>query len=374
MQQRVDVAIIGGGIAGLALAAALEGRATSVLVEAEQQVAYHTSSRSAQQMQPTYGPVEIRALTRATLGMMPAIEAAVGQRIIKERSLIWAAVAGDEQGFEDLLRTVPGTRRGTLVEAHRRLPVLRQGAVAEVAFDDQAKEVDVGRLLGHLQSEAEHYAVKLLLGTPVRQAYRTASGWRLRCGDQEVHAGTVINAAGAWADQVAVTHGLLPLGLTPRRRTVTVARAGVRVDPMWPMVLDVAGRFYFRAEDICILASPMEDAASHPHDARPADSDVALIKKRVNALTTLALGESTRSWTGLRTISHDGLPVVGRDPSDPAFYWLAGQGGYGIQTSAALGRLAAADLLGADLPFDADSQEAFARLNPSRPSLQRIRI
>ena len=176
------------------------------------------------------------------------------------------------------------------------------------------------------------------------------------------------------SDVTAAVFGKPAKGLQPYRRTVTVARAeGKKVDPSWPMAADAGDGFYFRPYGENVVASPMEDLASTAEDARPRDSDIELVKERINRATHLGLGESVRSWTGLRTISPDGVPVVGWEPGDPTFFWLAGQGGYGIQTSAAMGRLAASAIVGRESGLGAEADLAFARLTPARFSSEAAR-
>lgn len=371
-----DIAIVGGGIAGQSLAAALVelgggdtgGSGASprvVVIEGEGTLGYHTSSRSASQMQPSYGPAEIRTLTAATLALMPGIEQTLGTSILSPRPLIWCGLRGSSAQVDSVLASVPDAREGSIDEAVSRLPALRRSALESVAFDENAKEVDVTALLGHYQSRMRSGSVTVLHGSRLAGASPTADGWSLTAGSHEVRARVVVNAGGAWADPLAALFGKEPRGLQPYRRTITVAASTTRtVDPAWPMACDMGDTFYFRPSGAEILASPLEDLASDAEDAQPRPSEIDAVKERINAVTDLALGTSTRSWTGLRTLSATGLPVVGRDPADPTFYWLAGQGGYGIQTSAALARLVAADLLGRPAALGAPADAAFARLAP----------
>ncbi|RFA16761.1 hypothetical protein B7R21_01190 [Subtercola boreus] len=375
-----DIVIVGGGIAGQSLAAALvdaagagrgaaggvgSGTVRVVVVESENTLGHHTSSRSASQMQPSYGPPGIRALTAATLGLMPGIERALGTSILSPRPLIWCGLRGSAAQADSVLASVPDAREGSIAEAVSRLPALRASALESIAFDKNAQEVDVTALLGYYRERMRTGGVTVLYGSAVSDAQPFADGWRVTAGSNEIRARIVVNAAGAWADPLAGLFGKAPRGLQPYRRTITVAAAtGRAVDPSWPMASDMGDTFYFRPQGTEILASPLEDTPSVAEDARPRPSDVADVTQRINAVTDLALGRSTRSWTGLRTLSPSGLPIVGREPGDPTFYWLAGQGGYGIQTSAALGRMVAADLLGHDAGLGDDVAAAFARLAP----------
>ncbi|RFA23557.1 NAD(P)/FAD-dependent oxidoreductase [Subtercola boreus] len=363
----VDIAIIGGGIAGQSLAASLGRSQRVLLLESENTLGYHTSSRSASQMQPSYGPAEIRALTAASLTLMPDIEQTLGTSILSPRPLIWCGLRGSDQQADEVVASVPDARLGSVAEAVERLPALRADALASAAFDDNAKEVDVAALLSYYQRVLRSNGVSVLGGARLTaaspEAEKTADGWRLEAGEHTISARVVVNAAGAWADTVAGLFGKEPRGLQPYRRTITVAPSTARqVDPGWPMACDVGNSFYFRSIGSDILASPLEDTKSDAEDAQPLPEIIELVKQRINTVTDLELGSSRRSWTGLRTMTPDGLPVVGRDTDDPSFYWLAGQGGYGIQTSAALGRMVAADLLGTAAGLGPDTDIAFARL------------
>lgn len=361
-----EIVIIGGGIAGLSLAAAIGGQRKTVLLEAESSLAYHTSSRSGQQMQPTYGPAEVRAITNATLQLMPAIEDAIGHAILTPRPLIWCELSPNS-GMSEMLSTVSGLDECAVNDAVRRLPALRAVRLNRTAVDELSKEVKVASLLEYYASTARAAGVEIITDARVLGAVKRGSGWAVETANGCFTADVVVNAAGAWADTVAATFGLDGKNLVPYRRTVAVSRpTGRAVDAAWPMAADVGGSFYFRADGEDILASPMEDLASEPEDAKPDDADVASIVSRINAVTDFELREPTRSWTGLRTVATDGIPVVGADPDDPTFYWLAGQGGYGIQTSAALARLASADLTATASGLGAEADAAFGNLSPAR--------
>jgi D-arginine dehydrogenase len=347
MAERFDIAIIGGGIAGMSLAAAIGSRATTVLLEAEPQLFHHTSSRSAQQMQPTYGPDPVRRLTTASIPLVGEIAATLPAPIFTPRPLLWVDYAEDRTEFEHVLATVPGVRDIGAAEAIRLLPALRADLLRSAAIDDVAVEVDVPQLLDAYLRQAVSTGTVVRSASRVTGLQRVGDAWTIEAGADRIEAGIVVDAAGAWAERVAALAGVQARGLTPKRRTVVVAPAtGRPVDPLWPMASDVADRFYFRPSGSEILASSLEDVPSDPEDAQPNAETVRTTIDRVDAATDLELGMPTRTWTGLRTLSRDTSPIVGFDPDVPGFFWLAGQGGYGIQTSAGLARVAASELLG----------------------------
>ncbi|MFD1720910.1 NAD(P)/FAD-dependent oxidoreductase [Amnibacterium endophyticum] len=347
MSTRADIAIIGGGVAGMSLAAALRDRASVVVLETEPELFHHTSSRSAQQMQPTYGPAPVRRLTAASIPMVQRIAQQVGRPIFTPRPLLWLHGEDDRPAFETLLATVPGLEEVDPDEAVRMLPALRRDLLVHTAVDRSAVEVDVPALLAAYRATATPGGARVLPSARATAAERLGDVWRLGTTAGDVEAPVVVDAAGAWADEVAALLGARPLGLVPKRRTVAVARATARsIEPGWPMAADVADRFYFRPRGGTMLCCALEDEPSAPEDARPRADVVATAVDRVNAATDLALGEAEDAWTGLRTVAVDGLPVVGRDEQVDGLYWLAGQAGFGIQTSAALAAVVAGDLLG----------------------------
>jgi D-arginine dehydrogenase len=359
-----DIAIIGGGVAGLSLAASLSPLASVVIVETEGAYAHHTSSRSAQQMQPAYGPREIRVLTEWAISLVQGFEQELGRTILTPRPLLVCAFDGDDAPLERSVNETPVLRRLSVDDALEFLPVLRPELLSAAAIDETSKEVEVTSLLGYYAKCAGAAGTRTVFSSPVTAAKRSGAGWTISAGDTEISAGIVVNAAGAWGNDVADLFGKHSPQLTPYRRTVTIATPrGATLDPFGPMLNDSAGTSYFRPHAEGVLASPEEDIESAPTDAQPRLEDIAEVKRRVNRITTLDLGESVRSWTGLRTFAPDGKPVVGFDPDDPSFFWLVGQGGYGIQTSAAIGSLSALEIAGNGPDVSLVVASAFADLH-----------
>jgi D-arginine dehydrogenase len=366
-----DIAIVGGGIAGLSLAAAIGGRARVVLLEAEPELFHHTSSRSAEQMQPTYGPAAVRRLTTASIPMVQAVADRLGTPVFSPRPLLWVSYTEARGHLDELLATVPGLDEVDAAEAVRLLPALLPDPLRGAAVDRSAVEVRVPLLLEAYRSAALDAGVDIRNAARVERAERVGGSWRLTAGGARLEAPMVVDAAGAWAERVAALLGAAGRGLVPKRRTVAVAvPTGRPVEPGWAMAADVADRFYFRPRAEAVLACALEDEPSEPEDAQPRPEIVATALERVNAVTDLALTGATSAWTGLRTVAPDALPVVGRDGQVPGFYWLAGQGGYGIQTSAALAAVVAADLLRE--PHGLPGLDGvLAELSPARTALHR---
>jgi D-arginine dehydrogenase len=332
-----DVAVVGAGIAGVSVAYELAGTASVVLLERESQPAYHTTGRSAAMFLESYGGPEVRELTVASRSTFEAVGT-----LLRARPLLWIAAPGREDSLAALAAGNAAVRPVPPEAVAAMCPIVRPQWRAGALLEDDAVEIDVLGLHQHFLGGARRRGLRVLLDAPVLGGTRDADAtWSLHTGSGEVRARVVVNAAGAWADEVARLLGVAPVGLRPLLRTAVVARAS-GVDPAWPLVSEVDERFYFRPEARGVLLSPADETPSEPHDARPDDLTVALAIERVNEATTLGLRSVQTAWAGLRTFAPDRNPVVGPDPAVPSFHWLAGQGGFGIQTAPALARLAAA--------------------------------
>jgi D-arginine dehydrogenase len=335
MTIQVDVVVVGAGIAGVSAAYELSLTCSVALLEQESQPAYHTTGRSAAMFLESYGGPTVRSLTADS---RPVFEA-VGD-LLAPRPQLWAAPPEQLDQLTALHAANPHLKPLNEVEARQLCPVLRPGWCASALLETGALEIDVLGLHQHYLGGARRQGLQVHLATPLLAGRRDGDQWVLDTGAGPVRADWVVNAAGAWADVVAERLGVPPIGLTPLRRTAAVARAA-GVVRSWPLVADVAETFYFRPEGPGVLVSPADETPTEPCDARPDDVDVALAIERVNAATTLDLRSIATAWAGLRTFSPDRTPVVGPDPAAPGFCWLAGQGGYGIQTAPAMAKLAA---------------------------------
>lgn len=335
MAIEADVVVVGAGIAGVSVAYELSRTGAVVLLEQESQAAYHTTGRSAAMFLESYGGPAVRSLTAAS---RPIFEA-VGD-LLTPRPQLWVAPLEQLDGLTALRGANPDLKPLDEAEARQVCPALRPGWCAAALLETEALEIDVLGLHQHYLGGARRQGLRVLLGAPLLAGRREGDRWLVETGAGPVRAAWVVNAAGAWADDVAGRLGVPPIGLTPLRRTAAVARAA-SVDRSWPLVADVGETFYFRPEGAGVLVSPADETPTAPCDAKPDDLAVALALERVNAATTLQLRSITTAWAGLRTFSPDRTPVVGPDPAAPGFCWLAGQGGYGIQTAPAMARLAA---------------------------------
>ncbi|WP_394250053.1 NAD(P)/FAD-dependent oxidoreductase [Arthrobacter pityocampae] len=358
-----DVLIIGGGIAGLSLASALAPFSSVVLVESEPTLGYHTSSRSARQLIPSYGPVPVLDLTRRTLDLLDGVQSSTGLPLTVPRSFV---LVGSEAGVD--AQASATMRRLTHAEALELCPQLRPGAFAAAAIDTDCVGTDTDLLLEYHRRSASDDGVIILTGAPVTAACYDGATWSIRAGHRAITAEVVVDAAGAWADGVAGLCGVAPQGLVPLRRTAAIVAADNAPPVGSPMVAAADDSFYYRPDADGVLISPSESEPAEPGDAQPRPGDVERLIDRLGAVTTLGITTVRRSWTGLRTQRESGVPVVGFDPDQPGFFWLAGQGGYGFQTSSGIAELATVLLTGAD-PADlgADPDRVGAAAAALRP-------
>lgn len=337
MALNCDVLIIGGGIAGLSLASTLAPSCSVVLVEAEQRLGYHTSSRSARQLIPSYGPPVVQELTKRTLYLLRTQL----PQVLTPRSFMLVGTHDDVAArFSAEMAWL------SHADALELSPQLLPAAFEAAGIDQSSVGVDTDVLLDHHRGAAESAGAQIITGARVHTAQQLGSGWNVGAGQQAIQTGVLVNAAGAWADELAVISGVGIQGLRPYRRSAAVVHASNLPDAGAPMVAAADDSFYFRREDAGLLISPAESVPSVPEDAQPNAAEIQALIMRLNALTTLGITEVERAWTGLRTQNASGVPVVGFDPEAKGFFWLAGQGGYGFQTSSGIAELAAGIISG----------------------------
>jgi D-arginine dehydrogenase len=352
--ETADVVVVGGGIAGASVAYELAATRSMVLLEADRALARHSTARSAATYIPGHGTTEVRALIAASGPRFTRLAAELDTPpLLRPRAVLHVAL--DDEGVAALAADLaeqagePGAPRPVSAEeARRRCPALAPGRVRAAAVVEGAADIDTEALHQGYVRGLRGRGGAVRTGSPVTALTRTGGGWRVRAGaDTVVDCAEVVDAAGAWADAVAGLAGVPRIGLTPHRRTIAVAQvpdpARLRgPDPRLPMVVEAAERFYFKAEGPGLLCSPD-------------DLDVATALERVEEATGLGLRSVVTSWAGLRSFVPDRRPVVGRWAQEPGFWFLAGQGGSGIESAPALAAFGAAVVTGgpppADLPF-----------------------
>ncbi len=377
--QEFDFAIVGAGIAGVSAAYSLAPQARVVILEREHVAAYHTTGRSAALHSETYGSAEIRAITVASgrFYRKPP-QGFADHPLLTPRGALIAGRADQKSALRtaaaDYAKLVPSVRWLEPAEVLRLQPLFKPEAVQGGAiFEPEADDMDVASIHGGFLRGARAAGGILRLEAEVVSLERKDGRWliELRGGDA-IAATNIVNAAGAWADVLAGLAGAAPVGLVPKRRTAFTFESPPGLDiAALPMAIDFDETFYFKPEVGQFLASPADETPSPPCDAQPDEMDIAIAVDRIETATTLQIRRIKNKWAGLRSFVPDKNLVVGYDAKVPGFFWLAGQGGYGIQTGAAAGRLAASLALGQGLPSDiVELGVTEAALSPKRFTVQ----
>jgi D-arginine dehydrogenase len=365
---RAQIVVVGSGIAGASIAAMLAAAHDVVLLEAEAAAGYHTTGRSAAMFLPSYGNTAVRALSRASLGFLQSPPPGFADHpLLHRRGLLTVAddvhaAAFDAPLFEHHYQL-------TREAARMLVPALRPGAFIAARYDETASDIDVDMLHQGYLRLARGNGARILFDRRVVEAARASGQWEVRCANGETFAADiVVNAAGAWGDEIATTFGAEPLGLLPRRRTMLL------IDPppdltcdKWPFVMTVQESVYFRPDAGKLAISPADETEDMACDAQPEELDVAIGIDRFQQLVDMPVRRVAHAWAGLRTFTPDRTPAIGFDSAVPGFFWYVGQGGYGIQMAPAAAELGAALLLDGSAPLSL--QEAGVctiELSPSR--------
>jgi len=372
VREHFDVAVIGGGIAGATAACGTASTGRSVvLLEQEAELAHHTTSRSAAMFLENEGQPTFHRLSTASRAFFEEDHAELDAPLLDPLPVLQVGTAENHEAFVASAASAT-TRALRLVEGDELFelcPVLRRGVVVIGLFEATAASVDVMALHQLFLRRARRDGAAIRRSARVTAIARQATGWRLTTPGGAVECETIVNAAGAWGDQIAIMAGAQPIGLMPLRRTAFTAPA--TADPRgWPFVYAPISHLhcYFKPEaGGRLLGSLSDETPSAPCDARPEEIDVALALDHINTLTTLELRSVTTTWAGLRTFAPDRDPVFGWDDRVEGFMWLVGQGGCGIVTSPAAGDIVAALLDGRPLPRSiADLGLSTGQLAPRR--------
>jgi D-arginine dehydrogenase len=371
MPEGVDIVVIGGGISGVSLAAHLAPQCRVAVLEAEAHLGIHATGRSAALLVEAYGPPVIRRLTGISRAFFEAppedfCEAPLARR----RS---GLVYGRAEQLQRLQAEFAVAARTTCVEWQsagevlQAAPLLKPGIAAAGFLEPGALDLDANALLQGFRRAARREGAEFCTGARVERIDRKAGGWRLSTDGAEFSCAIIVDAAGAWADDIAALAGVDRRGLQPMRRTaatLSVPEPLAALLSAHPFVTPVDESFYFKPDAGAVMVSLSEETPSDPCDAYPDDLDVAVALERFHAATIVPRGRPVATWAGLRTFAPDRLPVVGFDEAVAGFFWYAGQGGYGIQTSPALSAFAARLIL-AEAP-DAMEVELAAAMRPDR--------
>ena len=370
---KFDFILIGGGIAAASVAYWLAPHGRVVMLERESQPGYHSTGRSAAIFVASYGPPQVRALSMASRSFLDNPPPGFAEHpLLMPRGMLMVAAEHQQRQLHDSWERLSFyDPQATLLDARGAcdiVPALRAERVAGAVLEPGAADMDVHALHQGFLRGARRCGARLECDAGVTRISREGDLWSVEAGGLNWRAPVVINAAGAWADAVATLAGVEPLGVEARRRSAFVFASPESVDAAaWPMTVGMDSGWYFKPDAGMFLASPANADPVAPQDVQPEELDIALAVDRIESMTTLTIRRPARTWAGLRNFVADGSMVGGFDPRAPGFFWVAGQGGYGIQTAPAMGETCAALARGLGVPpaiaaFGVDAQA----LGPAR--------
>ncbi len=351
----IDFLVIGGGIAGLSVGARLSGNSTVTVLEAEDALGYHSSGRSAAMFAPNYGPPSVLTLNQASSAFFET------QGYLSPRG--WVLVGGKDQRnvFEQDTMHLGGEQI-SIDEAIRLVPILNPKTVGYAAHSMDESDIDTDRMMQDFARTIRRNGGSVLTQQSVK-AMRKSGHWTVEAAEV-FEARNVVNAAGAWVDEIAQMAGIAPIGITPLRRSMArISAPGDHDLRNWPMMLGAGESWYAKPDAGKLIVSPAEADPTTPHDAYADDMVLAEGLARYEDMVTEPVTRLESNWAGLRSFAPDGTLVLGPEPSDPSFIWSAGQGGYGFQTAPAASQLVADLATGVPPQIDAASVSA---LKPER--------
>lgn len=356
--QSADFVVIGGGIAGASVAYELIAHGSVVLLEAESDCGYHSTGRSAAVMSENYGPPlwsRLVTATRSFLEQPP--EGFTEASLLSDRGALFLALDSELETLDaqanELVRRGAKIERMTAQDAARHCPVIDASKFHSAIYEPDCKDVDTDALMSGYMRAIKRTGGEIRTNARVTAIRRNSTSWQLETESGSLECGVLINAAGGWVQQIANMAGLGHRNVVPFRRTA------VTFDPpkgsniqSWPMTFDIAETFYFKPEAGRIMVSPVDMEPTEPTDAQADELETAIAIDRIHSFTTMTVASVKHKWGGLRTFAPDHEPVIGADPEDSSFIWLAGQGGNGVMACAASAQLAAAFAVGEDVPSD----------------------
>jgi D-arginine dehydrogenase len=372
-----DFVVIGAGIAGASVAYELQSRGQTLLLEREPLPGHHTTGRSAAFSIESYGDQVIRLLTRAGRAFLEdPPEGFARHQLVERRPMLWIARSDQAQRLAEHARRAAATgaklSEVSAAEARSMCPVLREEQIAMGLVEDRALHIDVAGLLDAYLAGFRARGGKLATRAAVTDLSSIRGSWEICAGNARHRAGVIVNAAGAWAEEIGALAGARPIGLVPLRRTVITFDPPDGADiARWPLLIDADEDFYLKPEGAQLLASPCDETPFAPCDVTPDEFEVALAADRVMRATTLEIRHIQQRWAGLRSFVADRAPVIGMDLEVPGLCWMAGQGGSGIMTAPSAARAAASVIVDGALPADLKALGITPEmLAPSRPALR----
>ncbi len=359
-----DVIVIGGGIAGVGAAAEIARDRKVILLEAEPQLGYHSTGRSAAIFVRNYGNATLRTLNAMSQRLFDDPGDIAEPPLLKPRGLLLLATKAERDALDDYAAGSDGLQRLTAREAAALVPILRPEPIDAALYEEDAQDIEVDRLLTGYRRLCLRFGGAIVVGARVTALQRKAGRWEVRAGAQVFSAPVIVNAAGAWAGEVARMAGAQAIRITPKRRSAAILPAPPGMNTRaWPGFGSVAETWYAKPDAGRLMVSPADEDPVAPQDAWPDDMVLAEGLHRYARAVTTPVTRVERSWAGLRSFADDKTPVVGEDTEAEGCFWLAGQGGYGVQTAPALSRIIANLVTGSGQAIPGEVQEA---LSPAR--------
>ena len=352
MSETADVIVIGAGMAGIGAAARLAGGAKVVVLERESQPGYHSTGRSAAMFIENYGGPVIRKLTRASRTPLENPDPDFWHSaVLGPRGVMYLAMPGQEPALQELVDGSDGVDEITIDDACGRIPLLNRDAITRAAYEEDAQDMDVNELLMGFRRLFRSHGGEIKCDADVERLSRADGIWTVETRSASYSAPVVVNAAGAWVDDVATKAGLEPLGFKPCRRSVAIVPTPDDLDiAAWPTTAEMDEQFYFKPEAGKLLISPADETEVEPHDAYADDMAIAEGIHMFSQVMQIEVNRIEHTWGGLRTFSPDRSHVIGFDPRTEGFFWCGGQGGYGIQSAHGASAVAAGLVLDNEMP------------------------
>ncbi len=347
MSETADIIVIGGGIAGISAAAELATDARVLVLEAETQMGYHSTGRSAAIYIRNYGNAVLRAINALSEPTLAHPEGISDHSLLSPRGELLMASEDEMPLLEAYAAGATGLDHLTGAECTEIVPILRPERIAGALYEGSAQSIDVDRMLQGYARLLKARGGRIVTGARAASITRDGGVWQIDVGGTRYAAPIVINAAGAWADEVAALAGVQRVGLQALRRSAALLSLGPEHDvESWPLFATVSETWYAKPDAGKLMVSPADEDPVDPHDAWVDDMVLAEGLDRYEQAVTVPVTRVDHSWAGLRTFAPDRTPVVGFAPDADGFFWLAGQGGYGVQTAPALAQTAAALIAG----------------------------
>jgi glycine/D-amino acid oxidase-like deaminating enzyme len=353
-----DILVIGGGIAGISAAARLSKHAQVTVLEAENSLGYHASGRSAALFEENYGCPSVKVLNRASA----QYHRSANGGYLSPRGLLILCREGEDAGFEKDLKDM-NTNEISPNEARSIVPIIND-KITRAGYHEAAYDLDTDRMIQDFAKTLRSNAGQVITNSKVDKINYVNKRWTVHCGDKVYSAEILVNAAGAWADEIATLSNIKTIGLKPLRRSIAQTPAPDGYDVTnWPIFFGVGEAWYCKPDAGKLLISPADEALVEPHDAFADDMTLAEGIDRFHQHVTHEVTRVQTTWAGLRTFAPDRTRVLGRDAANPAFVWCAGQGGYGFQTAPAASQLIADLITGQAAEID---EETTSALSPHR--------